>query len=377
MDFEFSEEQQILRSALGQFCQRQYGFDARMTAARSQPGFRAEIWRALADDLGILGATIGERHGGMGGGAIEQMIVMEEVGRSLILEPLSETLFQAAPLLEQGGGAQIAATLSAVIAGRSILALAIAEPEIGYDLADIGMVAERSGNGWSLTGRKSVVMAAPWADRLIVAARTAGSAGDRDGISLFLVPTASAGIRMQSYKTIDERRAADIDFDAAQIEGDALIGGEGDGFELLEAWRDRAIAAQAAEAVGLLDRLVSETVAYTKQREQFGQPIAAFQSLQHRMVDMWIQVELVRAASVKAALALTADARERSKAASAAKVTLAEACRFVGQSAVQLHGGMGMTDELVIGHLFKRATLLEIEHGTADWHVARLADQLA
>lgn len=373
MDFTLSEEHSLLQASLGQFLQQRYTFGDRTTASRSEPGYREEVWSALASELGVLGMTIPEAHGGLGRGGVEQMILMEEAGRALLLEPVCETVFQAGWLLQQAGGAVAGDLLGQIASGGIKLAVALGEPGMRYDLADIATRAVRHGDGWQIDGTKAVVVAAPWADRLIVAARNAGQPGDVDGLSLFVVDPAEAGVTLHSYPTIDGRRAADIDFEAVRVAGDALIGPEGGALALIEAMRDRAIAAQAAEAVGLLDKLVTDTVAYTKQRSQFGQPLSSFQVLQHRMVDMYMHVEMVRSAAVLASLKLDGDAAERAKAASAAKVTVAEACRFVGQNAVQLHGGMGMTDELAIGHYFKRATQIESEHGTADWHLARHA----
>ena len=373
MDFTLSEEHTLLRASLGQFLQQRYGFAERTAASRGDLGYRPEVWTALAEDLGVLGMTIPEAHGGLGGGALEQMILMEEAGRALLLEPVCETVFQAGWLLEQAGGALAGGLLGQIASGAAKLAVALGEPAMRYDLADIATRASRTDAGWRIDGIKAVVMAAPWADRLIVAARTAGQAGDADGLSLFVVDPAAAGVTLHSYPTIDGRRAADIEFAGVTVSADALLGPEGGALPLLEAMRDRAIAAQAAEAAGLLDKLVTDTVAYTKQRNQFGQPISSFQALQHRMVDMYMQVEMVRSAAVLATLRLDGDPVERARAASAAKVTVANACRFVGQNAVQLHGGMGMTDELAIGHYFKRATLLESEHGSADWHLTRHA----
>lgn len=377
MDFTLSEEHALLRASLGQFLQQRYGFAERTAASRSEPGYRPEIWTALGSELGVLGMTIPEAHGGMGGGAVEQMILMEEAGRALLLEPVCETLFQAGWLLQQVGGHIAGDLLAQVATGSLKLAVALGEPGMRYDLADIATSAVQDADGWRLEGSKAVVMAAPWADRLIVAARTAGVPGDGPGLSLFIVDPAAAGVTLHSYPTIDGRRAADIDLVGVRAPAEALIGPEGGALPLLEAMRDRAIAAQAAEAAGLLGKLLDDTVDYTKQRSQFGQPLASFQVLQHRMVDMYMQVEMVRSAAILATLKLDGDPVERAKAASAAKVTLANACRFVGQNAVQLHGGMGMTDELAIGHYFKRATLLESEHGSADWHLARHAALVA
>ncbi|MBK6707938.1 MAG: acyl-CoA dehydrogenase family protein [Sphingomonadales bacterium] len=372
MNFELSEDQQMLQNMLRQFLAQRYGFAERVAASRSDPGYRTEIWSALAGELGLLGATISQERGGLGGGAIEQMIIMEELGRALMLEPVAETLFHGGWLLEKAGGAATG-LLGDVAAGKVRLALAIGEPQMRYDYGYIAATAEPGPAGWRLNGQKSVVIAAPWADRLIVAARTSGQAGDASGISLFLVSSDADGVAMHPYPTIDGRRAADIILTNVEVSQDALIGGEGRGLELLEELRDRAVAAQAAEASGLLDKLLQDTVAYTQQRQQFGQPIASFQVLQHRMVDMYMHVELTRAAALLATLKLDAPADERARAASSAKATVAEACRFVGQNAVQLHGGMGMTDELPIGHYFKRATQIEGEFGSADWHLARRA----
>lgn len=372
MNFELSEDQQMLQNMLRQFLAQRYGFAERVAASRSDLGYRPEIWSALAGELGLLGATIAQEQGGLGGGAVEQMIIMEELGRALVLEPVTETLFHGAWLLEKAAGAA-ASRLADVVAGKVRLALAIGEPQMRYDYEDVAATAERSASGWRLNGQKSVVIAAPWADQLIVAARTSGRAGDAAGISLFLVPVDAAGVSTHTYPTIDGRRAADIILTDVEVSQEALIGGEGQGLELLEELRDRAVAAQAAEAAGLLDKLLQDTVAYTQQRQQFGQPIASFQVLQHRMVDMYMHVELTRAAALLATLKLDAPADERARAASSAKAMVAEACRFVGQNAVQLHGGMGMTDELPIGHYFKRATQIEGEFGSADWHLARRA----
>jgi alkylation response protein AidB-like acyl-CoA dehydrogenase len=370
MDFALNEDHALLRATLGQFLQQRYDFAARTAAARSEPGYRPEIWRALARDLGVLGMTIASAHGGLretGSGAIEQMVFMEQAGRALLLEPVGESVFQAAWLLEQDGTPRAGALLADAARGAIKLAVAVGEPDMRHDLADIATVAHREGAAWRLDGHKAMVSAAPWADMLIVAAR------GKAGLSLFLVDRAAPGLTITAYPTLDGRRAGDLVLRDVVVDADALVGPEGGALPLLEAWRDRAIAAQAAEATGLLERMVADTVAYCRDRSQFGQPIAGFQALQHRMVDMHIAVEMVRSAAVLACLRLDGDPVERARAASAAKVTVAQACRFVGQNAVQLHGGMGMTDDLAIGHCFRRATMIEQEHGTADWHLARHA----
>lgn len=367
MDFEISEEQALLKATLSQYLGQHYDFAARTRASREEPGYRPEIWSDLADKLGLF--TLARSGAGQTDAAVAQMIVMEEVGRALVLEPLAETLFLGAPLLGSGHEG----LLASIEQGQVRLAIAIGEPGMGPDYEDISAAAERTSEGWQLSGRKSVVVGAPWATHLIVAARTSGEAGDPSGLSLFLVPMDAPGLALHAYPTLDGRRAADIELNAVALPADALLGAPDRGLTQLEALRDRAIAGQAAEAIGLLSKLVADTVDYAKQRKQFGQIIGSFQALQHRMVDMHMHVELTRSAAIYAALKQGAPAEERAMAASAAKVTLANACSFVGQNAVQLHGGMGMTDELPIGHYFKRATVLENEFGTAGWHLARHA----
>lgn len=367
MQVELTEEQSLLKASISQFLAQHYGFAERLAASRGEPGFRVDIWTKMARELGLFGATIAQSAGGLGGGAVEQMIIMEELGRALVLEPVAETLFHGGWLLQQTGNTSL---LNGIIEGQVRLAVAIGEPGMRHDYADVASAAVRTDGAWRLTGRKMVVMAAPWATHLIIAARTHGRAGDAEGLSLFLIPADASGLTRHPYPTIDGRRAADLTLDGVEA---TLIGPEGDALLLLEAMRDRAIAAQAAEATGLLDRLVKDTVAYTSQRTQFGQALSGFQALQHRMVDMHGHVEMTRSAALLVASKLDSAPEDRARAASAAKVTLAAACRFVGQNAVQLHGGMGMTDELHIGHYFKRAIVLESEFGSSDWHLARHA----
>lgn len=366
MDFELTPEQTVLKSTLSQFLAQRYDFATRTKASRSQPGYREDIWRGFADTLGLLGLCLPESEGG----PVEQLIVMEEAGRALVLEPLAETLFQAGLILRR---CQATMMLEQIAGGKAIVGLGINEPDMRHYLEDIALTAQRNGTGWRLTGQKAVVMTAPWATHLIIAARTKGDRGEAQGLSLFLVPVGTPGLTLSCFPTLDGRQAADLTLGEVQVGPETMLGEEGTALPLLEEVRDHAIAAQAAEASGLLARLVQDTVDYAKQRKQFGQPIAAFQALQHRMVDMHMHVDLTRSAALFASLKLSSDPKERALAASAAKVTLANACRFVGQNAVQLHGGMGMTDELPIGHYFKRATVLENEFGSAAWHLARHA----
>lgn len=375
MDFSFSEEQQILRSSLRAFLQDRYAFETRRAATLSASGWRPELWRALGQELGVLGLAFPERVGGLDADAVSTLVVMEELGRALVVEPYLDSVVVCGGLLRRAGGEVADAALTGIGSGEQALALAWSEPQSRYNFAAVNTRAQRSGSGWVLNGAKAVVIAAPWATQLLVTARTpgnvSGDANNRDGISLFLVDKSTAGITLSEYPTVDGRRAGDVVFNDVLLSADALIGEEGRALPLIEQVADEAIAALCAEALGVMSRLLEDTIDYTRQRRQFGQPIAQFQVLQHRMVDMYMQLEMARSATYLATMKLTADPLERALAASTAKVTVANACKFTGQNAVQLHGGMGMTDELAVSHYFRRATVIESEFGSADFHLAR------
>lgn len=374
VNFDFTEEQNLLRGTLQSFLRDHYDFEARRDATLSDAGWRRDMWHALARDLGLLAVTLPEQAGGFGGGAVETMIVMEELGSVIFVEPFLETCIMASGVLKRVGGTLANAVMADIAAGDSIIACAWSEGGAGYQLSKVATSARRrTGGGWRLDGRKTVVMAAPWASKLLVTARTSGAPDDHDGISLFLVDKDAAGVSTIDYPTIDGKRASDIVFENVELSPDALLGDDGTSLPLIELVSDEAIAAICAEAVGVLKRMHSDTVSYTQERRQFGQPLASFQALQHRMVDMYLQVEMAISATYLATLSLSDAASDRARAVSAAKVTIAKACRFVGQNAVQLHGAMGMTDELALGHYFKRATALENEFGGIDFHLARHA----
>jgi alkylation response protein AidB-like acyl-CoA dehydrogenase len=373
MDFTFTAEQALLRDMLRAFLSEHYGFERRLAAARSPEGWRPEIWRAFAADLGLLGAAVPEAKGGLGGSAVEHMVIMEELGRALVIEPYLETAVIGAGMLARSGGDRAEHELAALLSGETLFAFAWAEPTMRYAPADIALRAWRQGSGWRLDGVKSVVSAAPWASRLIVLARTGGAPGESKGLSLFLLEADAKGVSSWDYPTIDGRRAADLRLDSVAAPADALLGVEGEALPLVEEILDRAIAAICAEAVGAMARMHHDTLQYLQQRRQFGQPLAHFQVLQHRLVDMFMQIEMAVSATYLATLRLDADPLSRARAASTAKVTVGNACRFVGQNAIQLHGGMGMTDELPVGHYFKRTTMIEGEFGSVDHHLARHA----
>jgi len=371
MNFSFTEEQSLLRDALASYLADHYSFDQRRAAIKSASGWRPEVWKAFAQDLGILGAAFPEEFGGLGGGATETLVIMEELGKALVVEPYLATVVIAGGFLKRSGHPAAADLIGQIIAGETTYAFAQAEPQGRYALNDVATAARKDGAGYVLNGTKAVVLGAPWASHLIVTARTSGARRDAAGISVFLVDAKASGVVMRDYPTVDGGRAAEVTFENVALGADALIGPEGQGLPLIEAVVDEATAALCAEACGVLRRLHEGTVEYTKQRKQFGQAISAFQVLQHRMVDMFIAFEQSVSMTYMAHIRLGGSDEERAKAVSAAKVQVGRACRFLGQNAIQLHGGMGMTDEMAIGHYFKRATMIEAQLGNTDHHLAR------
>ena len=370
MDFSFTEEQSMLRDTVASYLADHYDFDKRRAAVGKEPGWRPEVWKAFAEELGILGAPFSEELGGLGGGPIDNMIVMEEFGKALVVEPYLGTVVIGGGFLKHSGHAGAADLIGSVIEGKTLFAFAQAEPQSRYNLASVATTAKMDGAGWTLNGHKAVVMGAPFATHLIVTARTSGGERDAGGISVFLVDKSAKGVTTRDYPTVDGNRASEVYFENVSVGADALIGTADNGLPLVEKVVDEAIAAVCAEACGVLSRLHTGTLEYTKQRKQFGAPISSFQVLQHRMVDMFINVEQAISMTYMANIKVSDDA-ERAKAASAAKVQIGKACRFVGQNAIQLHGGMGMTDEMAIGHYFKRATMIESAFGSVDHHLAR------
>jgi alkylation response protein AidB-like acyl-CoA dehydrogenase len=368
MDFNFTSEQVMLRDSVSRYLGDRYDFPQRQAAIHSPAGWRPEIWKGLAEDLGILGAPFSEAHGGLGGGPVETMIVMEELGRALVVEPFLETVVIGGGVLRRWDTPRAAELIGAIIAGEVRLALAYLEPDARYELSDVGVSARKNGDSYVLDGLKDAVVAAPFATHLIVTARTSGERRDPAGVSLFLVEAAAAGLNLHDYPTVDGSRAADITFTAAPGE---LIGDEGQGLELLEPALDEALAALCAEAVGVMRRMQADTLDYAKQRKQFGAPIAANQVLQHRMVDMFLELEQAVSMTYMATLKLDRPDAQRIRAVSAAKARVGRAAKFVGQNAIQIHGGMGMTDELAVSHYFKRATMIDNQFGSADYHMAR------
>ncbi len=371
MDFTYTETQDMVRDTLARFLADTYDFDKRRAMLASEAGRDPAIWQSLATELGMLGAPFSEEHGGLGGGALENAIVMEEMGKVMAVEPYLQTVVIGGGALKAVGGAQADAVIPEIIAGNCIIAFAYAEPQGRYNLANIKTTAKKDGGGYVLNGHKSVVYAAPWATHLLVTARTGGSGSERDGLSLFLVDAKADGIVRRDYPTVDGFRASEVYFENVAIPGDALLGDEGAGLPLIEQIVDEATVAVCAEACGVTAKLHEGTLEYTQQRKQFGQPISRFQVLQHRMVDMFMEVEQAKSMTIMATLKMGEDANDRMAAVSQAKAKVGRACKFVGQNAVQTHGGIGITDELAIGHYFKRATMIENQFGSVDHHYDR------
>jgi alkylation response protein AidB-like acyl-CoA dehydrogenase len=370
MDIQFTEEQELLRSSVQRLLRDQYDFDARRKIVANEEGIGRKQWQAFAE-LGLLAAPFSEHVGGLDSGPLSTMIIMQEFGRHLVVEPFVEAVVLAGGLLEHTGSEeQKQRFIPDIIAGTKIWALAWTERGSRFDLANVTTTARPEGKDYLLTGEKTAVIAAPWADYLIVSARTSGQRHDRGGVSLFVVDRRAAGLDLQSFKTIDGRRAAEISLRDVRAQ---LLGNEGEGTAALEACRDRAIGALCADAVGAMAELNSATLEYAKTRKQFGTTIGSFQVLQHRMVDMFIAHQEAFSLMQHFNLSLSTGEGDLSRLASGAKSKIGYAGKFIADQAVQLHGGMGMTDELNVGHYFKRISSINIQFGDPAFHVLRFA----
>ncbi len=374
MDFSFSEEQSLLQDSVQRFIQNDYTFEARQKIIQTEDGFSRDNWSTFAE-LGWLGLPFSEEDGGFGGTPIETMIMMEEFGKGLVVEPYLSTVIMAGAILSEGGSQeQKENTLAAIIAGTKFAALAFVEPQARFNLANITTRAKTTKTGFVINGFKGVVLGGPTADVLVVPVRTIGEQQAEDGITLFLVDANADGISRRDYPTVDGWRASEITFEEVIVDAGSVIGEVGKGLPILEKAIDNAILAIGAEAVGAMEVLYKTTVEYCKTREQFGQPIGKFQVLQHRMVDMFIEHEQSKSLLYMAAMRLDEGYGPAArKAVSALKVQVGKGGKFVGQNAVQLHGGMGMTDELNVGHYFKRLTTIETLFGNVDYHLRKYA----
>ncbi|HEY8025371.1 MAG TPA: acyl-CoA dehydrogenase family protein [Burkholderiaceae bacterium] len=372
MDFNFTQEQQQFSDALRRWTEKAYTFDQRKKIVHSEAGISAEAWATLVE-LGMTALPVPEEQGGFNGSAVDMMVVMHEIGRGLVIEPYFATVL-GVEFLKQGGGHE--GLLEQVAGGEAMLACALGEKQARHDLFDIAVTARADGDGYVLNGTKTVVIHGGQADQLIVSARSSGAQRDIDGISLFVVPAAAPGMTRRDYRTIDCQRAADIDFVNVKVPASALLSAVGQGWSILDAVSDYGIALLCAEAVGAMEALNGATLEYLKTRQQFGVPLGKFQALQHRMAEMYMQMEQARSmATLVAVKVASTDVAERRRTVSAAKARIGQAMKYVGQQAIQLHGGMGVTDELPAAHHFKRLTMIEATLGDTDHHLARFAAQ--
>jgi pimeloyl-CoA dehydrogenase small subunit len=369
MDFELSEEQQLLKQTCERYFADHYQFESRKRYAHEPRGWSLIAWKQYAD-LGLLGVPFAEEHGGTGGGPVETMIVMEQIGRVLLLEPYLATVVLGGGFIQRGGSdAQRAELLPRIAAGELSLSFAHTERQARYDLADVATTARRDGGAYVLVGAKTLVLH-DTAEKFVVSARVAGAQTDRNGLALFLIDATAPGVSVRGYPTVDGLRAAEVTLSNVRVDAGAALGEPGAAFPLIERVVDQAIAALCAEAVGAMAAMHETTVEYMKTRKQFGVTIGSFQVLQHRAADMLIAVEQARSMAMLATMmAAEDDARERRQAISAAKVQIGRSGRFVGQQAIQIHGGIGMTMETKVGHYFKRVTVIDTQFGDADYHL--------
>jgi alkylation response protein AidB-like acyl-CoA dehydrogenase len=375
VDFRYSEEQLALQDTLQRFIAREYGFERRRAIAASADGYSREAWTELAG-LGLMALPLPEEFGGLNGSGVDVMLVMEQMGRALMLEPYISTVVLCGGILRDAASSALRERLlPQIAAGKVLLALAAYEAAGRYDVGYAECRATRSGDGWRLNGRKSVALDAPSADYLLVSARQAGAPADAQGLSLFLVPRTANGVALEPYPTQSGGRAADIQLrEATAVE---LIGEPGQARAILEQGIDWALAALCAEALGIMTVLNEATLAHLKSRKQFGVPIGTFQALQHRMADMYVAQEQARSMTIQAAMQVgSTNAATRRRALAGAKAYVGRAARFVGQQAVQLHGGMGLVDEFVVGHCFKRLTMIDLTYGDADHHFGCFSDSM-
>ena len=375
MDFALTEEQELLRHSVQRLFADHYAFGARKRYAQEPGGYSRALWARYAE-LGLLGLPFAEEHGGSAGGPVETMIVMEEVGRALALEPYLSTVVLAGGLLRLGGGKALCADLVPKIAGGDLmLAFAHAERQSRYDLADVAASARREGAGYVLDGAKSLVLHGDSAGKFIVSVRLSGGQRDRDGLALFVVEAAAKGVSTRGYATVDGLRAAEVTLAGVRVDAGAAIGEPGKAYPLIERVVDTAIAALAAEAVGAMTAMHEQTVDYMKTRKQFGVTIGSFQALQHRAAEMLVALEQARSMAMLATMmGAEENVRERRQAISAAKVQIGRSARIVGHGAIQIHGGIGMTMEAKVGHYFKRVTTIDTIFGDADYHLGLLAE---
>jgi alkylation response protein AidB-like acyl-CoA dehydrogenase len=373
MNFNYSEEQQLLKDSVDRFVADNYSLEARIALVDKEPGFSSEHWQAMAD-LGWLGLPFAEADGGFGGNQVDTMVIMESFGKGLVAEPYLASIVLGGGALKYGGSkAQKSALLPAVINGKAQLALAYAEQQARFDLEDVVVTAKADGKDYIVNGTKSVVQNAATATHLVVSVRTGGGQMDTNGITLLLIDAKSKGIERYDYPTVDGLRASEVTFKDVRVAADQVIGEVGKGFAILRAVANDGILALSAEAVGAMEVLYKDTVAYTQERQQFGHPLAGFQVLQHRMVEMFMEYEQCKSLLYRATMETANGAPDAQRTVHALKNLVGRAGTFIGENAVQLHGGMGMTEELRIGHYFKRLLVIDLQFGNSDHHLQKFA----
>ena len=373
MNFDLSEEQQLIQDSVSRFVADNYHLEHRRKQSEQEPGYSDDHWKTFAE-LGWLSLPFAEEDGGIGGNAVDVMVVMEQFGKGLVLEPYFATVVLGGGVLKRTlGGERREQLLAGLIDGSLKFALAHTELQSRWDLNDVVTSARADGDGFVLNGEKCVVQNAQSADHIIVTARTRGGQFDTNGISLFLVDPKADGVTVQGYPTVDGLRAAEVKLKDVRLGPDALLGKEGEGFEVLRAVANEATLALCAESLGGLERLYKDTVAYTQEREQFGHPLSDFQTVQHRLVELFMEYEQCRSMLVRATMEFVQNGNDAERTISGCKYLLGEAGKFISENAVQLHGGMGVTEELAIGHFFKRQFVIENQFGNCDWHLERFA----
>jgi pimeloyl-CoA dehydrogenase small subunit len=377
MDFELSDDQRLLQDSITRLLGDRYTFEQRKGYLKAPEGFSAALWSQYAE-LGLLGVPFAEEYGGFGGGAQEIMLVMQAFGRALILEPYLATVVLGGTALQiAGSDGQKAEVLPAIAEGRVKVAFAHSERQARYDLTDVVTTAKRAGGSWVLDGAKSVVTHGEAADKLVVSARTSGDRYDADGITLFLVDATSAGLARRGYATRDEQRAADIALSNVTVGDGDVLGEVGNGLAVVQRVVEAGIAATAAEAVGAMEAMHGMTLEYSKTREQFGKPIGSYQVVQHRLADMFMTMEQGRSMAMLATMMVEQpESAERTRKIAMAKVGVGQAARYVSQSAIQMHGGIGMTEEYAVGHYFRRCMVIERLFGDPAYYLQRLAEDV-
>jgi len=374
MNFELSEEQKMIQQSVERFVQENYDLPKRVELSSQDPGYSKDYWNSMAQ-LGWLGLPFNEEDGGFGGNQIDTLVIMEQFGKGLVLEPFLANIVLGGGAIQMGGSEELKnEMLSSLIEGSKQLALAYAEQQSRFDLEDVATSARQEGDKYIINGQKSMVLNAESADHIVVVARTNGGQVDEEGITLFLVDSDSKGLERNNFPTVDGLRASEITFENVEVNSDRMIGEIDKGFSILRTITNNAILALCAEAVGAMEILYKDTVEYTQQREQFDHPLSDFQVLQHRMVDMFMEYEQCKSLLFRATMETIQDPEMAQRTIHALKHLIGKSGIFVGENAVQLHGGMGVTEELRIGHFFKRLLVIDSQFGNADFHLEKFTN---